>query len=324
MYTVPVQSALNVLRATKPMTRPWDVTDAVGIEYARLREPQARIPLRQLVDLYEAAARITNERTFGLRVGASADPRAYDLMGYIITNSPTLADALTSAARYLPLWTDGARIEVVRDGRSVHILWEYLDPAIVDCRQDTEMTVLALAEIGRRFAGRMAPTEVHFRHSAPRDRDEHRRRFASPVRFDMPMNGLVFDATALRAPLVNADRRLRDLLVAYADEQLGAAPRGDLVDRVRVAIRRATHGKLETIARQMGMSARNLERRLSEAGVSFRGLRASERHRLAVRYLRETDLSVAEVAHRLGYASASELHRAFRAWTGMTPRQFRR
>lgn len=324
MYTVPVRSALNVIDAAMRAVQPRALTDAAGIDYDRLRQPQARIPLRQLVDLYETAARITHERTFGLRVGASADPRTFDVMGYIIANSATLADAFHSAARYLPLWTDGAKIEVVPDGRSVHIIWEYLDPAIGECRQDTEMTVLTLAEIARRFAGRIAPREVHFRHTAPRDREDHRRRFASIVRFDMPLNGLVFDTSALRAPLVDADGRLRDLLVAYADERLRPTRRAAVVDEVKVAIRRDLRGTLETVARHMGMSPRNLERRLRESGVSFRALRASERHRMATRYLRETDLGLAQIADRLGYTSPSELHRAFRAWTGMTPRQFRR
>jgi AraC-like DNA-binding protein len=325
MYTVPVKSALNVLDAVQPTGRPWELSDAVGIEYERLRQPHARIPLRQLVALYEVASLRTRESTLGLRVGARADPRAFDLMGYIVANSATLGDAFDDAARYLPLWTDGARIDVIRDEGAIHIKWEYLDPGIVECRQDSEMTVLTIAEIARRFAGGVAPREVHFRHAAPRDVGEHRRRFGAFVRFNMPTSGLLFDAAALRAPLTNADGRLRELLVRYADERLGATSAiGDFVHRVRAAIRQAAPTRLEAVARQMGMSARNLERRLNAHGASFRGLRAAVRREMATRYLRETDMSVTQISERLGYASPSELHRAFRAWTGMTPRQFRR
>lgn len=316
MYTVPVRSALNVLDAVRLPARPWELTDDVGIAYDQLRQPDARIPLRQLVALYETAARRTRESTLGLRVGAGADPRMYGLIGYIIMNSATLGEALANAARYLPLWTDGAAIEVIGDGAVTQVVWEYLDPGIVESRQDSEMTVLTLAEIGRRFAGGVAPKEVYFRHSAASM--AHRRLFGAPVRFDMRANALLFDTTALRTPMPGADRQLRDLLARYADERL-VSPR-DLVDRVRAAM----PGRLETIAQRLGMSVRSLERRLGARGTSFRALQSHVRQELATRYLRETDMGVARIAERLGYASAAELHRAFRAWTGMTPGAYRK
>lgn len=316
MYTVPVRSALAVLNAAHFPERPWELTDDVGIAYDRLRRPDERIELRQLVALYETAARRTRDATFGLRVGAHADPRVYDLMGYIVTNSATLGDALENAARYLPLWTDGATIEIVREGQDVHVIWEYLDPAIVESRQDCEMSVRALAQIGLRFARGIAPKEVRFRHTARSA--EHRRMFRAPVRFGMPANGLVFDAAALRLPLPGADGRLREMLVRQADERIPAV--GDIVQRVRVML----PARLDTVAARLGMSTRHLERRLSERGTSFRALQASVRRERALRYLRETDMGVARIAERLGYASPTELHRAFLAWTGTTPGAYRK
>jgi AraC-like DNA-binding protein len=48
------------------------------------------------------------------------------------------------------------------------------------------------------------------------------------------------------------------------------------------------------------------------------------RHTLAVRYVREGRLSNAEVASRLGYENVNAFFRAFRRWTGTTPRRFQR
>jgi AraC-like DNA-binding protein len=320
-YTVPVRSAIAVLDAAR--VRPRELTESVGIDDRRLREPTGRIALHQLVALFEAAATRTGERTIGLRVGATMDPRAYDLMGYIIANSATLHQALHSAARYLPLWTDGALLQVIVDGSAAQVIWDYLDPTIVDCRQDCEMSMRAIAEIARRLGRGVTPREVHFRHSAPREAGEHRRQFRSPVRFSMPANQIIFDAAALRTPLLGADPRLCAVLRDYGDGQL--AENGvsqSFVDRARVVIKRSPH--LGDVARAMGMSPRNLERRLRAQGQSFRGLRARVRRELAEQYLRESDMPVGEIARRLGYSSATELHRAFRVWTGMTPGQFRR
>jgi AraC-like DNA-binding protein len=74
----------------------------------------------------------------------------------------------------------------------------------------------------------------------------------------------------------------------------------------------------------MGMSGRHLERRLHAHGASVRALRQHVRRELAEHYLKESGRPVSDIARRLGYAEPSELHRAFRTWTGMSPRQFRR
>ena len=45
---------------------------------------------------------------------------------------------------------------------------------------------------------------------------------------------------------------------------------------------------------------------------------------LAMRYLREPEMAICEVAYLLGFSESSALHRAFKRWTGMTPSEFRR
>src|SRR5262245_47273905 len=108
--TVPVASVGNVLAAAPRVRRP-ELCDAVGPEPARLCDPVARIPIAQLAEAYEVAARLTRDPWFGLHVGAAIEHRNYGLLGYIALNSATLGDALAHVVRYLPLWTAGATLE---------------------------------------------------------------------------------------------------------------------------------------------------------------------------------------------------------------------
>ena len=71
------------------------------------------------------------------------------------------------------------------------------------------------------------------------------------------------------------------------------------------------------------MSARTLRRRLAAEGADFRAIQAGVRRRLACAYLTETTLAVADVAGSLGYFDAATFTRAFRAWTGESPRAYR-
>jgi AraC-like DNA-binding protein len=71
-------------------------------------------------------------------------------------------------------------------------------------------------------------------------------------------------------------------------------------------------------------SPRTLQRRLSEAGVTYKGLVAAGRLRLAKEWLAESDRPIAEIACELGYIEPSNFTRAFRRETGVTPAAYRR
>ena len=326
-YTVPARSALNVLAAASPQVSPVDLAHAGGLDLDVLHDQRARIPLRHLVALYETAAYVTGDSALGLHVGARADFRAFDVLGYVAANSATLGASLANAVRYLPLWTDGAALEIAADGRTVGLSWEYVDPTIGECRQDCEMTLRTFSELVRLLVPGVTPREIHFRHTAPEDSTEHTRSFRSSVRFRMPTNQIVFDRGALARPVPNADAALFAVLSRYADALLLEAPAGYLLlDRVQLLIQQSLpegNARLGTVARRMGMSPRSLERHLTARGHSFRALLGSVRCGLAEQYLRDPEIAIGDIAHRLGYADAREFHRAFRSWTRTTPRRYR-
>ena len=80
---------------------------------------------------------------------------------------------------------------------------------------------------------------------------------------------------------------------------------------------------IDDIARRLATSPRSLQRRLRDEGVTFADLVRRTREDLARRYLKDPGLTVTEVAYLLGFSEASAFSRAFRAWTGRTPGEFR-
>jgi len=69
----------------------------------------------------------------------------------------------------------------------------------------------------------------------------------------------------------------------------------------------------------LGLSARQLQRRLADQGLAFKELVEDVRRTQVLHELRDTRLPLAEVAQRAAYAEASSMHRAVRRWTGQTP-----
>lgn len=76
-------------------------------------------------------------------------------------------------------------------------------------------------------------------------------------------------------------------------------------------------------AEAAGMTVRTLQRRLTEAGVSYTQLVNTTRVDIAARWLQTGELSITEIATMLGYTDASNFTRAFRRQTGVSPQAFR-
>jgi AraC-like DNA-binding protein len=80
---------------------------------------------------------------------------------------------------------------------------------------------------------------------------------------------------------------------------------------------------LEHVADQLRLTPRTLQRKLQELGTSHNELFEQMRRQLAMRYLREREMAICEVAYLLGFSESSSFHRAFKRWTGLTPKEFR-
>lgn len=325
--TVPASALANVLNALDGRVPLHAVCSAVGLDLPL--NPSARVPYRQLADLYEAAATWAADPWFGLHVGANVDARSFDLLGYLALTTPTLAQMFDALARYLPLWTTSAAFQVERSPTTLAVTWTYSDPDAPLRRHDCEMSIMAAAGVGGHLqSGRWRPREVHFRHPPSADTSEHTRLLCAPVRFDMPSNRIVCDAASAAMPLATADPVLHELLQDLAERKLAARPAcaSILDDTVATIIKLLPTGnaQLSRVARTLGLGARTLQRRLIAGGTTFRDLLTTVRRERAMHALVHSDLSVGEIATQLGYGSISELHRAFRSWVGVGPAAYRR
>jgi AraC-like DNA-binding protein len=329
VLTIQAKSVEKIINfAAQQGVQPADLYTAVNLDSSVLSDPDNRIPFAQLVELYERAGELTGDSNFGLHIGENVDPKLFDVVGYSALNSATIGEAFTRVARYHSIWTDGAVFKILVSEPTSTIIYRYVDESISEHRQDAEMTFASVVTLCRTMADpNWTPSLVEFQHAKPADTNEHTRLFRCEVRFNASANRLVFDSSTLSLPIARADPGLCRMLDRHAEDLLAKfPPRDSLIENARTIISKELNGgnpSLERVALQLGLSGRTLQRKLHELGTSHNDLVDHIRRELATRYLSERDMAICEVAYLLGFSEPSSFHRAFKRWTGTTPRMFR-
>lgn len=301
----------------------------------QLDDPYAELELRRYVAIFEAAAALARDPFFGLRLAEEIEIEQFGPLGIVILAAPDLRRALRLWERYAVAWQSGTAIEVAEGPELTECVYQIADPAIRPRRQDSEFTLALTCRLFRGLVGRSwAPAEVQLEHAAPAGletvaaRRLYHRAFGTKVEFGAAANRIVIDSRDLGltgggaphfiAPFV--EQMLRNLLSTKESPER-------LSERV-ARLMRSRLGRLPVsataLAAELGLSPRTLQRRLAEEGSSLRALGRDCRRHLAETMLAEGDRQVTAIAHTLGYADTAVLTRAFKGWTGVTPRAFRR
>lgn len=307
--------------------------DKTGIEPPGLFAAEARIPLRNLFEVWRGAAELANDPDFGLHAAERVDFHLLGRLAFqgechpadLFIASATLGEGLYRLARYSPLLLPTARLEIERAAGAVRVRLVMSDAPPAP-RAFTEFwlgwIVRAIHHATRRS---VTPREVRFAHSAPRAALEHRRILACPVRFDAGDDAFVLDAAHLDVPLGSASPILH-ALIPHAEQQLARLPPvKTFAERVRalIAAELATGRSSATqVAGALHISTRTLGRRLGELGTSHRALLDDVRAELARQYLEEK-LPVHQVARLLGFSGSRAFYRAFQRWYERSPASYR-
>jgi AraC-like DNA-binding protein len=100
----------------------------------------------------------------------------------------------------------------------------------------------------------------------------------------------------------------------------------DVGGQVKDALRRSLAGRrptLQDVAHELGLSARTLQRRLTDADLTFQQVVQDTRRELARHYLRQSAVELNEAAFLLGFEDANSFFRAFQGWEGTSPNEWR-
>ena len=318
-------------RLLKPFTEILVARDAIPKQMLRWLSglgPDDRLHVTSVHQLLEAAVTLTGDETLGLQACSQTASGDLGLFDFVLRSADTVQAALESAGRYMRLLNDTLTFTLEVEGDRARVR---LDNRVVlpVPAEDFQLCGLISNQAPSWPEGMLETLEVWFCHAPPRDLEPYRSLLGNArMHFHAPHSGFSFPRVYLEAALRTRDPRLHAILCRYADATVTELPEpGSVTERVRrVVSELLSSGELaqRETAQRLGMSSRTLSRRLAEEGTTFRGLVDDARKRIALRALAEERLSIAEIAELSGFYDGPSFFRAFRRWTGLTPRQYRR
>lgn len=276
----------------------------------------------------DLAADALKDDLLGFHLALSFDFRMLGFIYYLVASAETLGEALANEEEYSASLNEPVRVGSGRtSGLSVELSYEGLDPHLD--RHFSEFWITGTLRLCRDFTSReLVPTSATMIHLRAGKVPEMDRYFGREVVFGADRDLLEFGKDAGDLPLVTHDPHLHQLLRRLRSSESVRAPEPETLQlRVEKAIAaRLRYGtvSIDAIARDLGTSARTLTRKLADERMSFSGILDGVRASLAVRYMRNGELTMAQLAWLLGYREPSTLVRAFKRWTGKKPTEFRR
>lgn len=304
-----------------------EVFRGAGVDPGFLKNPDARIPIETYIAIEDESVRISKDPYFGLHMGEFAEPGSWSILGYMMMNCRTLSEAAEKSARYSNIIGNLIQTKAVLGWGTVKIVLSTPKHAPVLSRHCFESTLSSTARIGRSLTGKQIdPLEVNFSYPQPASTSEYERIFRSPVLFDQKQTSITYDIRVGNTPVLQPSQKLLEQFENYAQEYLAEI---EGIDKTTRAVTKHILARMDSknltlsnIAGEMSMSVRTLQNHLKSEGVVFRELLKDTRERLAKKYLCE-NYTVEDITYLLGFSEPSVFRKAFKKWSGSTPREYR-
>ena len=274
---------------------------------------------------YLAVMRFANTRLpsgWGVDLGRQFRPATYGILGLLPLHCDNLLEALGMVLRFEGLVHDLGVSETQLQGEQIVFRWHPLFSDSECIQAVSESVVSGMQQFSSWLLGRMITVDYL---SLPKVCDHpwlgslgvHPVIQPGALEMHIPM-------AELNQPIAQADHELKCALLASAELMLKKRKPEWIKTLLDWFDRQLPVGEcsLEQAADLLQLSPRSLQRRLSKQGLSYQQLLSNFRHDKAVALLSQSELSVLDIASRLGFHEQSSFSSAFRQWQGCTPTDY--
>lgn len=304
---------------------PHDVARSAGLPLTIIAEPE--VTTAQYFAIWQAYSELAGDIAQGIiQLATVFETAKYPPTVLATYHARDYRDALYRMARYKQMCPPES-LRITEEGEYCTIELGWLHPGESGPPVLVGITLACLMELGRRGTGQpVQARSVEF--SQPMgDIQTLESYFGCRIQVGATGNRLTLHRRDLERPFLSYNEELLDILTPALDRSLDEQQRSrSFPETVKWILKRSlTAGRpdIQAVARELGMSDRTLQRRLTEENTSFKHLLTQARHEQAREYLADPSLDIKEVAFLVGYEDQNSFYRAFRLWEGNTPSHWR-
>lgn len=291
-------------------------------------DSENRLSGDEYLQLLELAADITADTSFGLHQGEHLEVADLGVIGYVMSHSKTLGQALTAYQKYNALICSGLNIDWEAKGNEIIIEISYSSPRRSPSRHCIEEMTSSLYHLMIRLSCRaITLKEIQFQHGLVTAIGVYSEVLGITPQFGKTSNLITLSKDILDYPILFADAKLLATFETIAEDAKQRLFQGrifsDQLYNWIVARMPNYFPSLKDTAKAFKMSVRSLQARLKQEDTTFQHVLNRVRRELAMGYLAKPEYKIGEVAYLLHFSEPSAFQSAFKKWTGVTPRHYR-
>jgi AraC-like DNA-binding protein len=298
-----------------------------NIDKVVIDKPDIRVKTEDLSAFQKACWDELKEESMGL-LPVRLELGTYYMMGKLTVNQPTLQQALELGARFYNLVTHFEFIDLKVGPEYSLLSFNRVIPEMDYGHLFAEMCLLAWHRYASWLIADSLPLiETRFNYPSPQHAREYSYLFPGKHKFDCSTLSLVFPTHYLSRPVKQNEALLKSFM-KNCPLELFRQYKADysVSSEVKRLLNRTIMDgstSIDDVAASLYLTTRTITRRLKDEGASFQQIKDVVRRDKAINLLTLYSLPIKEVAERVGYSDPAVFTRAFRSWTGESPRKYR-
>jgi AraC-like DNA-binding protein len=258
---------------------------------------------------------------------------AFAIMSQAARQCKTLREALQSGTRFYNYITEDIHTEISETASLAQLSIRFARPELDPDNFYLEFWLVIWHRFSSWLTGKKIPLlETTLTCSKPQHASELQYLFPGTIQFNSPNNQLLFSAEQLNLPIIRSKKELTAFLI-HSPADLMTIPGEDNSLRNIISQLVKEHNRadqqagldfpsIEQIASQLHLTPITLHRRLKLEGTNYQQIKETIRRDIALTKLIKERLKVKDVAAIVGFSESSSFTRAFKSWTGLSPREF--
>ncbi|HIK15332.1 MAG TPA: helix-turn-helix domain-containing protein [Leptolyngbyaceae cyanobacterium M33_DOE_097] len=292
-----------------------------------LDDPENLVPLNQGFSFAELAARAEGIDNIGILVGQQTNLSHLGNFGTVVSQSLTLHDLIRKIVQFHNTFVTGEKIWFTKENDYVWLHHQYTVPQHIETYQAQCFSVMVYLNVIY-LSGDLhwQPDYLDLRSNKSKVFLELIGLSQAQTKFNQPSNAFRFPKALLSQPIIhlsNASSNPTSMEESFKSTAPATQFKDSLYQLIQILLPQGDPS-LRFAAEAAGISVRTFQRRLENNNLNYSQLVEQVRFDQAVKLLQDPTNQLIDVAFDLGYSDAANFTRAFKRWTGISPREFRR